>query len=97
MTKAELVSKLAESGNITQKQAEKILTALADAVKESLQKGGKAVLPGLGSLSCVERRARTGRNPRTGAEIRIPAKRTARFSVSTSLSDALDRTKTKVD
>ncbi len=97
MTKAELISKLAESGNITQKQAEKILTALADAVTESLQKGEKAVLPGLGSLSCVERRARTGRNPRTGAEIRIPAKRTARFSVSTSLSGALDRTKAKTD
>ena len=60
MTKAELVSKLAESGNITQRQAEKILTALADAVKESLQKGEKAVLPGLGSISCVEHRARAG-------------------------------------
>jgi len=97
MTKAELISNLAESGNITGKQAEKILAALADAVKKSLQQGEKAVLPGLGSFSCVERRARTGRHPRTGAEIRIPAKRTARFSVSTSLSDALDRTKTKID
>ena len=97
MTKAELVSKLAESGNITQKQAEKILTALADAVTESLQKGEKAVLPGIGSLSCVERRARAGRNPRTGEAIKIPAKRTAKFSVSTSLSDAIDRTKTKID
>jgi len=97
MTKAELVAKLAESGSITQTQAEKILTALADAVKESLQKGEKAILPGIGSISCVERRARAGRNPRTGAEIRIPAKRTAKFSVSTLLSDALDRTKTKID
>ena len=97
MTKAELVSKLADSGNISQKQAEKIVDALAGAVKESLQKGEKAVLPGLGSLSCVERRARAGRNPRTGEAIKIPAKRTAKFSVSASLSNAIDRTKAKTD
>ena len=98
MTKADLISKLAQSGDITKKQAEQMLTALADAIKESLEKGEKTLLPGIGSFSCVERKARTGRNPRTGAEIKIPAKKTARFSVSSALADALDKAgKAKVD
>lgn len=98
MTKAELVSKLAESGNITKKQAEEILTLFADTIKESLRKGEKAVIPGIGTLSCVERGARAGRNPRTGAEIKIPAKTTAKFSISAALAGALDKEgKAKID
>ena len=97
MTKAELVSRLAASGTITKKQAEEILSVLADAIKESLQKGEKTILPGIGSFSCVERKARTGRNPRSGAEIRIPAKRTAKFSISEALAGALDSGKAKID
>ena len=91
MTKAELVSTLAERGSITKKQAEDILTVLGDTVKESLQKGEKTVLPGIGSFSCVDRKAKTGRNPRTGVEIRIPAKKAAKFSVSSALADALNK------
>ena len=91
MTKDELVTKLAESGNITKKKAEEILSILADTVSESLQKGEKTVLPGIGSLSCVVKKARTGRNPRTGVEIKIPAKKAAKFSVSTALSSALEK------
>ena len=97
MTKAELVSRLAASGTITKKQAEEILSVLADAIKESLQKGEKTILPGIGSFSCVERKARTGRNPRSGVEIRIPAKRTAKFSISEALAGALDSGKAKID
>ena len=97
MTKAELVTRLAESGNITKKQAEQILIVLGEAVKGALQKGEKTVLPGIGSLSCIERKARTGRNPRTGEEIRIPAKRTAKFSMSTTLAGALDKGRAKTD
>ena len=91
MTKAELVSRLAERANITKKQAEDILTVLGEAVKESLQKGEKTVLPGIGSFSCVDRKPKTGRNPRTGAEIKIPAKKAAKFSVSSTLTDALNK------
>jgi len=98
MTKAELVSKLAERGNITKKQADDILTILGDIIKESLQKGEKTVLPGVGSFSCVDRKAKTGRNPRTGVEIRIPAKKAAKFSVSSALTDALNtQGKSKID
>ena len=91
MTKADLVSTLAERGKITKKQAEDILTILVETIKESLQKGEKAILPGIGSFSCVDRKAKTGRNPRTGAEIAIPAKRAAKFSVSSALTDVLNR------
>lgn len=91
MTKDELVTKLADLGNITKKKADEILSILADTVSESLQKGEKTVLPGIGSFSCVVKKARTGRNPRTGAEIKIPAKKAAKFSVSTALASALEK------
>jgi DNA-binding protein HU-beta len=98
MTKTDLISKLAESGNITKKQAEQMLTVLAEAIKESLEKGERVLLSGIGSFSCVERKARTGRNPKTGATIKIPARKTARFSLSSTLADALDKTgKAKID
>ena len=98
MTKAELASALAEKGNMTKKQAEDILTLLGETIKESLQKGEKTVLPGIGSFSCVDRKARTGRNPRTGVEIAIPAKKAAKFSVSSALTDALNKQgKAKID
>ena len=98
MTKDELVTTMAESSNITKKKADEILTVLAESISEALRKGEKTVLPGIGSLSCVDKKARTGRNPRTGAEIKIPAKKTAKFSVSTALAAALNTTgKAKID
>ncbi len=98
MTKDELVTTLAESSNITKKKADEILTVLAKSISEALRKGEKTVLPGIGSFSCVERKAKTGRNPRTGAEIKIPAKRAAKFSVSTALATALNTAgKAKID
>jgi len=98
MTKADLVSTLAERGKITKKQAEDILTILGETIKESLQKGEKTILPGIGSFSRVDRKAKTGRNPRTGVEIKIPAKKAAKFSVSSTLTDALNKPGTaKID
>jgi len=98
MAKADLVSTLAEKGKITRKQTDEILTLLGESIKESLQKGEKTILPGIGSFSCVDRKARTGRNPRTGVEIAIPAKKAAKFSVSSALTDALNKQgKAKID
>ena len=98
MTKDELVTTMAESSNITKKKADEILSVLADSVSEALRKGERIVLPGIGSFSCVGRKARTGRNPRTGAEIKIPAKKAAKFSVSTVLATALNTAgKAKID
>jgi len=98
MTKDELVTKLAESGNISKKKADEILSVLAESITEALQKGEKTVLPGIGSFSCVVKEARTGRHPRTGAEIKIPAKKAAKFYVSTALATALNTAgKAKID
>jgi DNA-binding protein HU-beta len=98
MTKDELVTRLANSSNITKKKADEILTVLAQSISEALRKGERTVLPGIGSFSCVDRKARTGRNPRTGAEIKIPAKKTARFSMSAALATALNNIgKAKID
>ncbi len=89
MTRAEMVAKLAESGKITKKQAEQIFSTFVSTIAESLQKNERIALPGLGSFSCVQRKARTGRNPRTGAEIKIPARKAVKFSASSVLSKGL--------
>jgi len=80
MTKAEMVAKLAEAVGIQKKQAGKVLAELVDMIKASLVKGERIALAGLGSFSTAARKARTGRNPRTGATLEIPAKKVVRFS-----------------
>ncbi len=98
MTKDELISRLAKSGNVTKKQVEQMLTGLAEIVTESLQKGERTVLPGIGALTSCEKKARTGRNPRTGVEIQIPAKTTAKFSMAAALARGLEKAeKSKID
>ena len=67
MSKAEFVPKLAEAGKITKKQADDIFSAFVGMISTSLQNGERVALPGLGVFSVVGRKARTGRNPRTGA------------------------------
>jgi DNA-binding protein HU-beta len=89
MTKAEMVTRLAETGKITKRQAEQIFVTFVDTIKESLQKSERIALPGLGAFSTVQRKARTGRNPRTGAEIKIPARKAVKFSTSGALSKSL--------
>ena len=73
MTKAELVSKLAEDSKVTKKSANAMLNSLVAAIQESLKKEGKVRLDGLGTFVVVERKARTGVNPQTRAKIKIPA------------------------
>lgn len=90
MTKAELISKVAEAGKITKKQAEVIYSTFVDAIRGSLQKNERIALPGLGSFSSVQRKARTGRNPRTGAQIKIPARKAVKFSAASGLSQGLN-------
>ena len=80
MTKAEMVAKLAEAVGIQKKQAGKVLAELVDMIEASLVKGERIALAGLGSFSTAARKARTGRNPRTGAALEIPAKKVVRFS-----------------
>lgn len=90
MTKTELVSKLAETGGLKKKQAEQILSALVDTIKTSLTNNERVILPGLGSFSCVMRSERTGRNPKTGVEIKIPARKAVKFSAAGAIRSDLN-------
>ena len=78
MTKADLVAKVAETG-MTKKQAAEAVDAVIAAIKGSLKKGEKVSLVGFGSFSVKKRKARTGRNPRTGKALKIPAKKVPTF------------------
>ena len=86
MTKTEFVAKLAESTKISKKQAGQVFSTFVDTITASLKSGHRIALPGLGAFSAVKREARKGRNPQTGAEIKIPARTAVKFSTSSVLS-----------
>lgn len=85
MTKAELVAKIAEKSSLNKVQAEQVLKALLEAMKETLASEGKVSLIGFGSLVVQERKARKGHNPRTGEPLDIPASKTIAFRASENL------------
>ena len=89
MTKAELVSKVALKANMTKAGTERALNALLDAAREALVKQDKVTLTGFGTFAVEERKARKGRNPRTGAEIRIPAAKVVKFRAGKGLKDSV--------
>jgi DNA-binding protein HU-beta len=89
MTKKDLVDKIAVGAGIKKTQAEKAIDALVAAVKDSLKKGDRVTVTGFGTFSVVQRKARTGRNPRTGKEIKIAAKKAPKFSPASSLKNSL--------
>lgn len=72
-----------------QAAAEKALMGMMDAISDTLSKGDSVTLVGFGSFSVLERAARTGRNPQTGKEIKIAAKKVAKFKVGKALADAV--------
>jgi len=90
MTKTELVARLAEVVGIKKKQADEVLSALVETISASLLKNERIALPGLGSFTCITRKARTGRNPRTGKEIKIPEKKAAKFSAAAAIGKSLN-------
>jgi DNA-binding protein HU-beta len=93
MTKTEFVAKLAETAKISKKQAGQVFSTFVDTITASLKGGGRIALPGLGAFSAVKREARKGRNPQTGAEIKIPARKAVKFSTSSVLSKDLNGVK----
>ncbi len=86
MNKAELISKIADDAGITKTQANASLDAFVDAVTKTLKKGDKVTLVGFGTFSVSKRAARNGRNPQTGAVIKIKAKKVAKFKAGKELS-----------
>ncbi len=86
MNKAELISKLADDAGITKTQANASLDSFVEAVTKTLKGGGKVTLVGFGTFSVSKRAARNGRNPQTGAVIKIKAKKVAKFKAGKELS-----------
>lgn len=89
MNKAELISAVADRSKTAKGHVEAVIDSLGLVTREALAKGDEVTLPGLGKLTVKERAARTGRNPSTGAEIQIPAKKALHFSSAKVLKDAL--------
>jgi len=87
MTKAELITVIAEEAGITKASASKALESYVATVAKELKKNGKLGLVGFGTFSVVKRKAREGRNPQTGATIKIPAKKVVKFKPGKELSD----------
>jgi DNA-binding protein HU-beta len=89
MTKAELVAKIAEKANLNKANAERALNAFLESVEATLVSEGKLTLTGFGTFLVDERKARTGRNPRTGGAIQIPAARVVKFRPGKLLKEAV--------
>ena len=89
MNKAELVSKIAEDAGIGKSQANAAVDSFVDAVTKTLKSEGKVTLVGFGTFCISRRKARTGRNPKTGESIKIRAKKVARFKAGKELAAKL--------
>ena len=89
MTKAELIASIAKDSKISKASAEKAVNAFTNAVTKALKKGDKLALTGFGTFSVAKRRARMGRNPQTGKEIKIGATRVAKFKAGNLLKSAV--------
>lgn len=90
MTKAELVSAVAENAGLTKTDAEKAVKAFVDSISACLKSGDKLSLVGFGTFSTSKRAARKGQNPQTGKKIEIPASVTPKFKPGKALKDAVN-------
>jgi len=86
MNKAELIEAIAADASLTKADAKRALDAFIGATTGALKKGDRVALVGFGSFSVTARAARKGRNPQTGKEIQIPAKKVVRFKAGAELS-----------
>ncbi len=87
MNKAQLIDAMASKSGLSKNDSKKALEAFVESVTGSLKSGDRIQLVGFGSFSVAERSARTGRNPRTGQEINIPAKKVVKFKAGNDLAD----------
>jgi DNA-binding protein HU-beta len=89
MNKADLINKISEDTGITKTQANAALDSFTEAVTKTLKGGGKVTLVGFGTFLISKRKSRKGRNPQTGAEITIKARKVARFKAGKELAAKL--------
>ena len=90
MTKAEIVAKVAEEIKISKAAAGKALALVTDSIAGAIRKGEKVALVGFGTFSVVQRKARKGRNPQNGKEIKIAAKKAPKFTAGSALKAAAE-------
>ena len=95
MTQSQIVTAMAEACEIPNAKARQILTFLSDTAIREVKKNGLFVVPGLGRLVRIERKARMGRNPATGETIKIAAKKVVKFRIAKSAKDAIVPPKVK--
>ena len=89
MNKSDLVAQVAKDTKLSKADAEKALNSVVSNVQKTLKKGDSVSLVGFGTWSVAKRSARNGRNPQTGATIRIPAKKVPKFSPGKGLRDSV--------
>lgn len=89
MTKSQLMRDLADKTGLAKKDVEALFEAMTEMAYKNVKSAGEFVVPGIGKLVKVHRKARTGRNPATGQEIQIPAKTVVKFRVAKAAKDAV--------
>jgi DNA-binding protein HU-beta len=89
MTKADLIDKMAGDADISKAAAGKALDSFVDGIIKTVKKGNKVALVGFGTFSVSKRKARTGRNPQTGATIKIAERKVPKFSAGKAFKDAV--------
>jgi DNA-binding protein HU-beta len=93
VTRDVLAKQLADRAEITMSAARDEVSWFFDTISAALQKGDEVRIHGFGAFKTSQRAARVGRNPRTGEQVKVPARRVVRFSASTTLSSALKSTR----
>jgi DNA-binding protein HU-beta len=89
MTKAQIIRELAEKSGQSKKDVETLLDMLASMAYKQVKAAGEFLVPGFGKMVKVQRKARTGRNPLTGATIQIPAKTVVKFRLAKAAKEAV--------
>ncbi|MBQ7252795.1 MAG: HU family DNA-binding protein [Kiritimatiellae bacterium] len=87
LTKTQIITKIADDNGLTKKQAKSVIASIVALAYKSAKDG--FTIPGLGKLVVVSRKARTGRNPRTGEQIKIKAKKVLKFRIAKAAKDAI--------
>jgi len=93
MNKQELIEAIASGAELTKADSKKALDAFIETTTAALKKGDRVALVGFGSFSISERSARTGRNPQTGKEIKIAAKKVVKFKAGAELAETVNKKK----
>ncbi|MDH5405141.1 MAG: integration host factor subunit beta [Candidatus Aminicenantes bacterium] len=91
MTKAELIAEVAKAADLPKKDSEVIVSTVLQSIIDALHRGEKIELRGFGSFRLRNRRARTGRNPKTGEKVQVPAKRIPYFKPGRELKELINK------